>query len=307
MIPASTPIVAQTRIVRRPVSPVAYDCVKVIVIRDGSAVLRGDFQPRPVTVGDVVVLSPNTLCGGEPEGNVTATAIYLDTDYMLDQLFWQRVHLLPDRHSARRLAKLLHPDPMRVLRVSQAHIERLTPLLDELAALSARQDFDTRFFRAQALLFAVIDTVAPHVHTAPVSLPVVNPAEQRRRASALRWRSFMPVHPEARKIEELLRDDIARRWRQDELAAHACLSPSQLNRIFAKAYGVTPLVYLTILRIEEMGRLLRETALTIEAITQEVGWGRQSHASAAFRHYIGVTPHEYRRLVRLPHQRTGQA
>ncbi|WP_157875265.1 hypothetical protein [Arthrobacter sp. PAMC 25486] len=39
--------------------------------------------------GDVVVLAANTLCGAEPEGYVTTTTLYLDHDYVIDQVFWQ--------------------------------------------------------------------------------------------------------------------------------------------------------------------------------------------------------------------------
>lgn len=69
------PLLARTRTVHRPVGPMAYDCVKVIVVRDGSAVLFSEFGQRPVNVGDVVLLGANTLCGSEPEGHITVTTI----------------------------------------------------------------------------------------------------------------------------------------------------------------------------------------------------------------------------------------
>lgn len=40
------PILARSRTVYRPAGPVAYDCVKVIVVRDGSAFLFSEFGPR---------------------------------------------------------------------------------------------------------------------------------------------------------------------------------------------------------------------------------------------------------------------
>lgn len=46
--------------------PVAYDCVKVIVVRDGSAILFSEFGQKPVRPGDVILLAANTLCGSEP-------------------------------------------------------------------------------------------------------------------------------------------------------------------------------------------------------------------------------------------------
>lgn len=62
----------------------AYDCIKVVLIRDGSAVLLSEFGQRPVKVGDVVLLGANTLCGSESEGHITVTTVYADTDYVVD-------------------------------------------------------------------------------------------------------------------------------------------------------------------------------------------------------------------------------
>lgn len=88
------PVLARTRTVHRPVGPVAYDCVKVIVVRSGSAILFSEFGQKPVNVGDVVILGANVLCGSEPEGHITVTTVYPDTDYVIDQVFWQHAGLL---------------------------------------------------------------------------------------------------------------------------------------------------------------------------------------------------------------------
>ena len=48
-------LLARTRTIHRPVGPVAYDCVKVIVVRDGSAILFSEFGQQPVTIGDAQV------------------------------------------------------------------------------------------------------------------------------------------------------------------------------------------------------------------------------------------------------------
>lgn len=63
------PVLARTSTVHRPVGPVAYDCVKVIVVRDGSAILFSEFGQKAVKVGDVILLGANVLCGSEPEGH----------------------------------------------------------------------------------------------------------------------------------------------------------------------------------------------------------------------------------------------
>lgn len=77
---AFSPILARTSTVHTHMEPVAYDCVKMIFVRSGSAILFSEFGQTPVNVGDVVVLGANTLGGSAPEGHITVTTIYADTD-----------------------------------------------------------------------------------------------------------------------------------------------------------------------------------------------------------------------------------
>ena len=130
------PIVARTRTVHRPVGPLAYDCVKIIVVRDGSAILFSEFGQQPVKVGDAIVLAANTLCGSEPEGHITVTTIYADTDYVIDQVFWQHVGFLQDRLDALEFAATVYTEPAQILRLGGDRAGQLMPWLDELVALS---------------------------------------------------------------------------------------------------------------------------------------------------------------------------
>lgn len=57
------------------IEPIAFDYVKFIIVRAGSALLFSEFGARHVNLGDVVVLAANTLCGAEPEGWVTTTGL----------------------------------------------------------------------------------------------------------------------------------------------------------------------------------------------------------------------------------------
>lgn len=96
------------------------------------------------------------------------------------------------------------------------------------------------------------------------------------------------------QIAELLRSDLARHWTATELADAAHLPESQLTRMFSDAYGKTPMTYLTMLRIEELARLLHETNLLVEDAIERVGWYSMNYAIRVFRQYIGVTLGVYR-------------
>lgn len=53
-------MVARTESVHRRRNPIAYDCVKVIFVRAGSAWLFSEFGKRSIRVGDAVLLAANT-------------------------------------------------------------------------------------------------------------------------------------------------------------------------------------------------------------------------------------------------------
>ena len=211
-------------------------------------------------------------------------------------MFWQHLDVLADGEAARDLATHLYPDPVQVLRVGESQAERLGPILDELATLTGEDQSPRGFFRAYALLFTVLAAIAPLVRHAPVEVPPLTSRQRAVRVAPPRWREFKPVRREIMRTAALMQSNIARQWPLTELDAHACLSPSQLNRVFKDSFGVTPPVYLSILRVQEMARLIRETDLLIGTITERVGWCHHcGQASRIFRRYMGVTPIEYRR------------
>lgn len=288
------PLLARTSTRHRSVGPVAYDCVKVVVVRDGSALLFSEFGQELVTVGDVVVLGANVLCGSEPEGHITTTTIYLDTDYMIDQVFWQHAWLLHDRLDAQRFTEAIYSDPAQVLRLGEDRTGMLMPWLDELVARSIDGGFGTHFHRMQALWYAIADVVSPFVKVSPVRQSSTQRAHTR--PTLPRDRRFAPARGEAQQTRNALANDIALSWTLGALSARVHLSPKQLSRVFTETYGKTPLAYLTMLRVEEMAHLLRETDLTVDAAACRVGWASRSRANEAFQECVGMTPSAYRRM-----------
>lgn len=131
-----TPIVVRTRTDHLAIAPIAFDCVKLIVVRAGGALLSGEFGNRNVEVGDVIVLAANTLCGAEPEDWITATTLYIDRDYVIDQVFWQHAAQFRDRRDAVDFLDTHYSQPAQVIRIGEDRAGILMPWLDELAALS---------------------------------------------------------------------------------------------------------------------------------------------------------------------------
>lgn len=210
------PLVARTRSVHRAVGPVAYDCVKVVVIRDGTAVLFSEFGQKPVRPGDVVLLAPNTLCSSEPEGHVTVTSVSLDPDYVLDQVRWQYAGIVQDRLDAQGFADTIYTKPAQILRLGEDRAGMLMPWLDELVSLSIERQFVRDYFRIQALWFSITHVIAPFIKLSPVR---VSPSQRAHiRPTLPRDRRFAPLRAEARQAATLLRETPAQRWTLDALA-----------------------------------------------------------------------------------------
>ena len=291
-----SPLLARTRTVHRPVGPVAYDCVKVITVRDGSAILFSEFGQKPVKVGDVILLGANTLCGSEPEEHITVTTIYADTDYVIDQVFWQHVGVLQDRLDAQEFAATIYTEPAQILHVGEDRAGMLIPWLDELVALSIENEPVVTFYRMQALWFSVAHVIAPFIKSSPIR---TSPTQRQTTCPTLpRSRRFAPLRTEARRAEALLRADPVRGWSITDLATEVNLSKSQVGRLFVEAYGKSPIAYLTMLRTERMAGLLRTTDTPIALIAREVGWGDPDFAARQFRRSVGVTPSKYRAISR---------
>lgn len=288
------PVAAITTTHYGPDNPTAFDCVRLVFIRDESAFLFSEFGQCSVNVGDVVLLCSNTLCSTDSEGHVTATTIFADTDYVIDQVFWQYASVLSDRLDARDLVKAMYVEPAQILHLGEDRARMLMPWLDELVKLTVDDQLIPRFNRVQALLFSVTDVVAPLIRVSPVRMSV---SQREQICPTLpRHRRFCPLRAEARKAADLLRADPAHHWTIDEIADRIHMSTSQFAHVFREAYGKTPLAFLTMIRAEELARLLRDTDLPVEAAMRKVGWLSRGHASHLFKQYVGLTPVEYRKL-----------
>ncbi|GAA1576661.1 helix-turn-helix transcriptional regulator [Leucobacter aridicollis] len=288
------PIHARTETFHHPVRPVAYDSVKFIVVRGGSARLFSEFGCRHVNIGDVIVLAANTLCGAEPDDWITTTTLYLDREYVIDQVFWQYAAQFRTRLDASSYLDAHYAEPAQVVRIGEARAGLLMPWLDELAGLSLEGPAPERYYRAQALLFSVLDVVVPNLKMTGT----LASATQRTAVfpSHPRHRQFHPLRDEARHAAHLLSADRARKWKVPELAEEVHLSISQFRRVFVDAFGKSPIAYLTMLRAERMAELLQKTDLPISVIANEVGWADPEFAARQFRRSVGVSPSKYRQI-----------
>jgi AraC family transcriptional regulator of adaptative response / methylphosphotriester-DNA alkyltransferase methyltransferase len=80
----------------------------------------------------------------------------------------------------------------------------------------------------------------------------------------------------------------------DQLSKQVGMSKYHLHRTFKKIVGVTPMEYMTKIRISKSAELLMQTDLSITQIAHEVGYRSSSHFNVIFRNHLGCSPTVYR-------------
>jgi AraC family transcriptional regulator len=83
-----------------------------------------------------------------------------------------------------------------------------------------------------------------------------------------------------------------------DLATQIEVHPVYLSRAFHQAFGETVSDCLRRRRIDESCHRIRATAEDLTQIAFATGFSDQAHFSRVFRHYLGMPPSEYARMVR---------
>ena len=92
-------------------------------------------------------------------------------------------------------------------------------------------------------------------------------------------------------LNDYYREDIT----LDDLAEKFYISRSYLTRIFKETTGITVVQYLTVVRIRQAARLLRETDSPITEIADLCGFGNVTYFEKVFNRIRGMTPRQYRK------------
>jgi AraC-like DNA-binding protein len=134
------------------------------------------------------------------------------------------------------------------------------------------------------LMIAVIERFTPW-RSIGVSL-----REMARRKS-IDWR--------VSKAISLMRRDPAASLSIDTLAQSAGLSRAHFFRMFENSTGVTPHVFLNVLKVELAVGAVVDSDETFAAIGERLGFSAAAHFTRFFRDHCSVAPSEFRQVVRL--------
>ena len=106
--------------------------------------------------------------------------------------------------------------------------------------------------------------------------------------------SAQPADPIVTEVMHELNAHFDQPTRLEDLAAWAGFSAQHLNRRFRAQLGVTPLQYLTQLRMQHAAALLADGRLTVQAVAERVGYEDPYYFSRLFKQHMGQSPAQYR-------------
>jgi AraC-like DNA-binding protein len=85
----------------------------------------------------------------------------------------------------------------------------------------------------------------------------------------------------------------------DAMAIEIGVSFSHLSRLFYKEKGITPIQYLTQVRLEHAMQLLLNTNISIQKVAVECGFSSGNYFSKVYKKVLHITPDEYRKQHKI--------
>jgi len=102
------------------------------------------------------------------------------------------------------------------------------------------------------------------------------------------------------EVWDAVRSDLAAAWTIDALSGLTNISGEHLRRISAEETGVSPMRYVTHLRMREAAALLSSGSYKLAQVAERVGYDNTFAFSTAFRRHFGMPPSAYRTGNLLP-------
>jgi AraC family transcriptional regulator len=108
-----------------------------------------------------------------------------------------------------------------------------------------------------------------------------------RRGSLADW--------QAKRVRDYIEAHLESKLSIRAMAGSVALSNSHFSRAFKRRFGVAPMVFVSMRRIEQAKLKITSTRDSLTDIALACGFADQSHLNRCFRRSVGVTPGRYRR------------
>lgn len=96
------------------------------------------------------------------------------------------------------------------------------------------------------------------------------------------------------RLHEWLVKNMEKEITVEQMAEYTVMSERNFARVFKKETGMTPYLYLEILRLERARAIMLVGDLSLEKIAEICGFGGEERLRRAFLRHYGITPSQYR-------------
>jgi AraC family transcriptional regulator len=243
-------------------------CLKIAVPFEGTShtawqTASGQRKQQCIRTGHVSIIPANLPHEATLEGKLEMIHLSLETSFF------------------EQIADDLTQKPIEIIENWAAQ----DPLIHQLGS-ALRHEFQLGSLRS-LYLESVVQVISTHViRNYSTTCPIV--------------RAIPGLSPQ--KLQQAIayiNDQLEREITLNELAEVVQMSQYRFARAFKQSTGQSPHQYLLHQRIERAQMLLRTTQLSIADISYKLGFASQSHFTATFRRFAGVTPAKYRKWARF--------
>lgn len=118
-------------------------------------------------------------------------------------------------------------------------------------------------------------------------------------------RHHFRMDPRIRRALVHMRTNAAEITDMADVAASVDLSRAHFFELFKRCTGLSPVVYVNVLKMEQAFEALSSSGHNLSDISLDLGFSAQSHFTRFFKQHQGVVPSEYRRQIERPELQAG--
>ena len=239
-----------------------HACTEIFYVLGGTGRFCIQNETRTVSAGDMVIVNPNVA---HAETSLNATPM----EYVVIGIDGSEAYMGPDQENS-------------YLQVSFRQDQSTVVWLLRCIIAEARARQPGYELICQDLLEVLIVQLLRRPDLDLVPSPAAVPPGRRSSRECAQVKRYIDSH---------FKENIS----LDLLAKTTHINKYYLSHSFSKEYGVSPINYLILRRIEESKRLLTSTDHSLSQISHLLGFSSPSYFSQSFRRIVGVSPMEYRK------------
>ena len=253
--------------------------IEIVLVTQGSAIHHWGKTTQTLSAGDLFCIAPE-----EPHGYTNVNNFEIINCLFDPELIKPHQDLIT---SSTALVEFLIIEPLYREETRQRRLLKLpTQAFEQAIELLDGMDQNLRSDQAKSLailgqLYQFLALIETH-HARQNASPEIIAAQNWAFAQA---QNHMRTH----LSEEL---DLK------SLADTACLSPAHFSRVFKKATGLSPIAYLTKLRLDRAAKLLTDTHKSITEIGMDCGFQDPAYFARVFKKAYQKSPRNYRQKAK---------